>query len=250
MTEFDFRSIGLEPRDKNVYEALYRLDKGSLRAIAKQTGMNRGTVYETIKKLSAIGLVTFTQTGARRYYAAASPETLTALLRDRRDQLQQTEAAAAEYAAQLTSRHEVPGAGYFASFYEGDEGIAAILRDVLQTARSLEPKEYCVISSLRVSTFLYNNFASFTRQRIQDKVFVRVIADVPPREKVVLAERRQLPPSHQALNGYTLIYGNKTALLSIDDTNVLSGVVITDEGVANMQRLIFEQLWQSTTIAT
>lgn len=245
MTNFDYRSIGLEPRDKIVYETLYKLDKVSLRATAQATGMNRGTVYEIIKKLTSLGLVTFTQVGERRHYSAANPQVFLSLIRERRDQLQQLESVTDEYIKALEARHPLPGAGYFASFYEGEEGVAAILRDVLQTVGSLEKKEYHVFSSERASNVIYNHFKNFSRQRIKSGVFVRVISDRPPTEKVVMAERRQLPPGRQFLNGYTLIYGDKTALVSVSETNVLSAVVITDNGVANMQRLIFEQVWNS-----
>ncbi len=245
MTDFDYRAIGLEPRDKIVYETLYKLDKVSLRAIAQATGMNRGTVYEVIKKLTSLGLVTFTQAGERRHFSAASPQVFLSLIRERRDQLQQLENAADSYVTSLESRHPLPGAGYFASFYEGEEGVAAILRDVLQTVGVMDPKEYFVFSSDRASSVIYNRFKGFSHQRIKSGVFVRVISDRPPRDKVVMAERRQLPEGHQSLNGYTLVYGDKTALVSVSDTNMLSAVVITDNGVANMQRLIFEQLWKS-----
>src|SRR5688572_9163929 len=130
MTDFDYRAIGLEPRDKVVYETLYKLDKVSLRGIAQATGMNRGTVYEIIKKLASLGLVTFTQAGERRHYSAANPEVFLSLIRERRDQLQLLEGTAEDYIKSLESRHPLPGAGYFASFYEGEEGVAAILRDV------------------------------------------------------------------------------------------------------------------------
>jgi sugar-specific transcriptional regulator TrmB len=245
MTEFDYRAIGLEPRDKVVYETLYKLDKVSLRAIAQSTGMNRGTVYEIIKKLSGLGLVTFTQVGERRHYSAADPQVFVSLIRERRDHLQQLELAADDYVKALESRQPLPGAGYFASFYEGEEGVAAILRDVLQTMSSSEAKEYCVLSSERASSVIYNRFKSFSRQRIKNGIFVRVISDRPAPDKVIMAERRQLPAGRQFLNGYTLVYGDKTALVSVSDTNVLSAVVITDNGVANMQRLVFEQLWNS-----
>lgn len=245
MPDFDYRAIGLEPRDKIVYETLYKLDKVSLRAIAQSTGMNRGTVYEIIKKLTNLGLVTFTQSGERRHYSAASPEMFLALIRERRDQLHQLEGAAEEYIKSLEAREPLPGAGYFASFYEGEEGVAAILRDVLQTVRNLEKKEYCVFSSERASRVIYNRFKSFSRQRVKQGIFVRVISDRQPTEKVVMAERRLLPAAPQSLNGYTLVYGDKTALVSVGDANMLSAVVITDAGVANMQRLVFEQLWDS-----
>lgn len=247
MPDFDYRAIGLEPRDKIVYETLHRLDKVSLRAIAQSTGMNRGTVYEIIKKLTTLGLVTFTQSGERRHYSASKPEVFLSLIRERRDQLQQLESAAGEYVKSLEAREPL-GTGYFASFYEGEEGVAAILRDVLQTAGNLEPKEYCVFSSQRASEIIYNRFKSFSRQRIKQGIFVRVISDRPAYDKVVLAERRQLPAGRQFLNGYTLVYGDKTALVSVSETNVLSAVVITDNGVANMQRLVFEQVWNSLSV--
>jgi sugar-specific transcriptional regulator TrmB len=245
MDEFDFGAIGLELRDKKVYEALYRLEKASLRSIAEATSLNRGTVYEVVKKLTKLGLATFVQSGERRHYVAADPEAFLSLIHEQRERLQQSELAAIEYTKSLESRIEIPGAGYFARFYEGDEGVASILRDVLQTLRTAEHKEYCVFSSHRISAFLYNNFKNFSRQRIVEGIFVRVIADVLPRKRLVLAERRLLAPGQQTLNGYTLLYGDKTALISISDTNVLSAVVVTDPGVTNMQRLVFERLWQN-----
>ena len=119
------------------------------------------------------------------------------------------------------------------------------MRDVLQTVRGLEPREYCVFSSERASNFIYNNFRGFSRQRVKQGIFVRVISDRAPTEKVVMAERRQLPAGRQFLNGYTLVYGDKVALVSVGEANMLAAVVITDNGVANMQRLVFEQLWNS-----
>lgn len=245
MNNFDYRFIGLEPRDKTVYETLYKMDNVSLRSIAQSTGMNRGTVYEIVKKLTSLGLVTFTQNGERRRYSAARPEVFLSLIREQRDRLQQLEVSAAGYIKELEASSPLPGAGHFASFYEGDEGVAAILRDVLQTMNGTEKKEYCVFSSKKISSFIYNNFPSFSRQRVKSGIFVRVISDQRTHDKAGLSERRQLPISQEVLNGYTLVYGNKTALISIGEANQLSAVVVTDEGVANMQRLIFEQLWRT-----
>ncbi|HVS58599.1 MAG TPA: helix-turn-helix domain-containing protein [Candidatus Saccharimonadales bacterium] len=247
LTNFvDYAPLGLEPRDIRVYEALYRLKRGSLRAIAETTGLNRGTVYEIVKKLIGLGLVSFTQIGERRHYHAAKPDVLVSLIRERRDQLQQLEATATTYASQLRSAvHQ--SEEYTASFYEGDEGVASILRDVLQTVQQLDEKVYCTISSRQASSFIYSNFKSFSRQRVKLGIRVRVLSDTPPSDRLVLAERRQLPlTSQQSLNGYIMVYGDKTTLISLSDTNELSGIVITDRGTANMQRLIFEQLWQSS----
>jgi sugar-specific transcriptional regulator TrmB len=240
----DYASIGLEPRDMHVYETLYTNEDSSLRTLAGLTGLNRGTVYETVKKLMDMGLITFHQTGQRRRYIAANPQVLIALINDRREQLKHLESVASSYALLLEAGKQ-DKSSFLADFYEGDEGIAAILRDVLQTLQIKDSKEYSVISSRLASNFLYTNFKGFSRQRVEEKIFVRVLADGPSDKEVVMAERRQLPNSTEALNGYIIIYGDKTALISLSETNQLSGIIIHDKGIRNMQQLIFEQLWQT-----
>jgi HTH-type transcriptional regulator, sugar sensing transcriptional regulator len=240
----NFSAIGLESRDMRVYETLYRLGKASLRTLAQETGLNRGTVYEIIKKLLDLGMVTFTQIGERRRYTAAEPEILTTLIQEGRDRLQSLEASSKDYSAQLRDTQQVNGKGYPARFFEGDEGVAAILRDVLQTVKTLEPKSYDVISSQRVSSFIYNNFRGYSRRRVKLGLFVRVLSDAAAVDPPVLAERRQLTAGKTSLDSYTLIYGNKLALISLSETNVLSGIIVTDAGIAGTQREIFERLWQ------
>jgi len=68
---FDFQHIGLETRDKRVYEALVQTPSSSLRKIAAETGINRGSVYESIKRLADKGLVGSIEVGKQRRYSAA-----------------------------------------------------------------------------------------------------------------------------------------------------------------------------------
>lgn len=245
MSEFDYGSIGLDIRDMRVYESLQSLEKGSLRAIAEHTGLNRGTVYEIIKKLTGIGLVTFTVAGQQKRYQAADPDVFIALIREHEDRLAAAKQSAKAYADQFRSLKTVAESANFASFYEGDEGVASILRDVLTTVRRLPAKEYQVFSSRGVSEFLYHNFPNFSRQRIRHKIFVRVLAIGATPEKVVHAERKQLTPTSRDARAYTIIYGSKTALITINEQNVPFGIVIDNPGITSMQRLLFNQLWEN-----
>lgn len=246
MNEFDYGSIGIEKRDMRVYEALQQLEKGSLRAIAEHTGLNRGTVYEIIKKLTSLGIVTFTVAGQQRRYQAADPDVFVALIREHEDRLASAKQAAKAYAEQFRSLKTLSETAHFASFYEGDEGIASILRDVLTTVRRLPDREYHVFSSRGVSEFLYNNFPNFSRQRVRHGIYVKVLAIGTTPEKVVHAERRQLSPTPVSeAKGYTIIYGDKTALITLDAQNVPFGIVIDNAGITGMQRLLFMQLWES-----
>lgn len=245
MINIDLKEIGIENRDKKVYEALYAREKSSLRQLAQDTGLNRGTVYEVVKKLTDIGLISFTQIGSRRHYIAAEPDIIMELIRERREQLKEQQTTVQAYIKQLRDQSGGVQPNYFATFYEGDEGIATILRDVIQTVRGTEAKEYHVMSSKRVSSFIYNNFPSFTRRRLEAELFVKVISDTASSERSPLSERKVLLHGSEALNGYTIIYGDRVAFISLSDSNVLSGIVITDSGVANMQRLVFKKLWNS-----
>lgn len=243
---FNFAEIGLETRDKRVYEALLERPQSSLRHIAATTGINRGSVYESIKQLVAAGLVGSIQSGKQQRYIAQDPSTIIELLKERQRQAQNAEALATRYVDDLAKQQteeqlETPS---FAIYYEGDEGVAAILRDVLKTMRTAKHKHYYVVSSKQIRHYIYANFPNFTRQRIKEGAEVSVIAIGEGGEQDPLSNRRWLAMStDKNANCYTLIYADKTAFISINEQNVLSGIVIENEGVANLQKEQFDRLW-------
>lgn len=247
-TSFSFTEIGLDTRDKRVYEVLLQQPQSSLRHIAATTGINRGSVYESIKQLVAAGLVGSIQQGKQQRYIAQDPATIIELLRERQRQAKNAEAQAADYIdelaqKQVTEDQEKPS---FAIYYEGDEGVAAILRDVLKVTRELPHKHYYAISSKQLRRYLYVNFPNFTRQRIKEGIAVSVIAVGEGGEQDPLANRRWLTTQRAAkVNCYTLIYGDKTAFISINEFNGLSAIVVDNPGVANLQKEQFKQLWKT-----
>jgi sugar-specific transcriptional regulator TrmB len=244
---FNFAEIGLETRDRRVYEALLERPQSSLRHIAANTGINRGSVYESVKQLVAIGLVGSIQTGKQQRYIAQDPAIIIELLKERQRQAQTAEVEAAQYietlAKQPTEPADVPS---FAVYYEGDEGIAAILRDVLKTMREASHKHYYVISSKQIRRYIYANFPNFTRQRIKEGVEVSVIAIGEGGESDPLSNRRWLRMDDgDGANCYTIVYANKTAFISMNEQNILSGIVIDNQGVTNVQREQFTRLWDT-----
>jgi sugar-specific transcriptional regulator TrmB len=243
---FDFSDIGLSTRDKRVYEALLAGPGASLRKLADATGINRGSVYESIKELMAVGLVGSVQTGQRQQFIAQEPSLIIELLEERRQAAQAAQRSAERYITELAKlnpkQEETPS---FAIYYEGDEGAAAILRDVLRTMRARPDKQYYVISSKRIRRYIYTNFTNYTQQRIKYGIRVSVLAVGEGGQDDELANRLWLPEGDHPTNCYTIIYGSKTAFISLDETNVLSGIVIDNEGVTNLQKLQFQTIWQN-----
>jgi len=238
--------LGISQNEAETYQALLQSNSVSIRKIAVQTGINRGTTYEALKKLLSIGLVSVKQTGKREQYTAESPEKIYDIIRDMRRDLLDASNAAKQIVPHLLA-HQASTAGRpLVRYYEGDEGVAIILKDVLSTCVLLEDPLYYAYSSGPVRQFLYRKFPQFTERRIAADIRVKVIAVGEGGEIAEKSERKWLPnPPEGGISSYTIIYGNKHAVISITSTGTPYGVVVEDTGANAMQRLLFEQLWKT-----
>lgn len=246
----DFKIIGMTGRDKRVYESLLNLPNSSVRAIAEQTGINRGSVYESLKSLVSLGLATHIEVGKQTRFSAKDPELLHEIINDRRQALRDMHGAVDQYVQRLAVERFDVGVFPYASYYDGQEGVASILRDVLHTCTAQHIGNYDVISSAKVSTYLYENFPHFTHSRIKQGIGVRVLRFTKPvRETRELAESRYLTLASDP-RCYTLIYSQKIAYVYIGEYNHLSGVILDNPGIATVQHALFDSAWENATISS
>lgn len=238
--------LGFSPPEAEVYWALLNLETVSVRKVAALSGINRGTTYEAIKNLLAAGLVNARKSGAREYYSAESPEKIYELIRDRRKDLWQTQQEAQRLVPELLARKARPQGRPLVRYFEDDEGVVAVLRDVLQTCRQLDEPEYYVYSSRPLRRYIYRKFPEFTDKRTKEGIAVKVIAVGEGGDPADISQRKWLAePEAGSISSYTIIYGDKVANISISSDYTPYAVVIEDAGSAAMQRLLFEKLWQS-----
>ena len=237
-----FETIGISKTESAVYQSLLKLGPSSIRTIAGESGVNRGTTYETLKTLVKKGLVTYTPRGKRKYFVARNPYQLIRNAEEKQMLLTNAlEALKTDIVPRLQrvkSSKEIADVRYF----EGDSGIEEILRDVLHTSK----KEYYVYSSKPVRKYLYRNFPEFTKQRIKQGIMVRVIAIGEGGEETTMAERKWLA-NGQSDNStsYIIIYPPKYALISVTNEDYPYGVVIHEESIARTQKLLFDSLWNN-----
>lgn len=237
-------TLGLNTTESATYLALLQIEDVSIRKVAAHTGVNRGTTYESLKRLVTAGLVSVHRRGQREYYTAESPEKIYDIIRDHRRDLLDARETAKVVVPALLARHRRPQGRPVVRYYEGDEGIVTILKDVLETCQNLPDPRYFCYSSKRVRQYIYRRFPRFTERRIAAGIRVQVISVGEGGERAEGAERKWLsgPSAHDA-SSYTLIYGNKVAVISISSDLAPYGVVVEDEGATSMQRLLFSQLW-------
>jgi len=236
--------LGVPQTEAMTYAALLKTEVHSIRKIAAYTGINRGTTYEALKRLTVLGLASVRRQGNREHYTAESPEKILDIIRDKRRDLIDLAATAKTVIPELLARNTATAGGPLVRYYQDDEGIVAILRDVLQTCRDLPQREYVAYSSAPIRQYLYRKFPQFTKRRIEESIRVKVIALGEGGEIAEYSERRWLTtPENMSASSYTIIYGNKIATISTTKDTPY-GVIIEDNGAASMQRFLFMQLWQ------
>jgi sugar-specific transcriptional regulator TrmB len=244
-------NLNIPPNEARTYAALVPFQTASIRKIASLTGINRGTTYEALKHLTNYGLVSVKRTSDKReQYTAESPERINTIIREKRRELVDIAVLAKELIPRVLASQVNANGAPLVRFYEGDEGIVTILKDVLYTCGQLSEPMYYTYSSSIIRPYLYKGYSGFTDRRIADNIRVHVIKVGTPSsvayKQDMLSERKQLPSNQDdTLSSYTIIYGNKVATISITDNNTPYGVVIEDASASTMQKLLFEQLWNT-----
>lgn len=238
------QQIGLSQRDITLYLALFRLGPSSIRDIANYTGINRGTTYETLKQMAAQGIISYAPKGKRRVFAAESPDKLLELAEEKRHSLEQT--------IHSLKSEIIPGLRHLkpdfspgnVRFYEGDDGIEFVLKDILATVGKQADKTYSVFSSKSIRHHLYRPFPNYTVQRIKQKINVRVIALGEGGEDAEYSERKWLQTEGAVDASYIAIYPPKVAMISMASENYPVATVIESPDIARAQQIVFETLWR------
>ncbi|MFW1678312.1 TrmB family transcriptional regulator [Pontibacter sp. JAM-7] len=238
-----YQLLNLSAREVEVYRALLQCGASSIRTIADKAGINRGTTYETLKALQSKGVVTYLPKGKRRFFAPREPDCLLHLAEERQANMER----ALEHLRQTfipDLKHLQPAfSSANVQFFEGDEGIAQVLRDILTTVSSSAETGYSVFSSKPVRPLLYRPFPNFTSQRIQRGISVRVIAIGEGGEDAQLSERKWIKTDDRVNAAYIAIYPPKCAIISLAEKDYPTAVVIESVDVSAAQKIIFDTLW-------
>jgi len=241
--------LGLSNRETDVYLALLKLGPRSIRDIATEAEINRGTTYEVLKTLKTRALVSYYPVGKRRFFCAEPPENLINLLEEKQETL--------DSASRLLRKEIVPDLlqlnpgsdSTSVRQYEGDDGIEFVLKDILKTVDKQSPKggekRYRVYSSKLIRKYLYRPLPNFTRMRVQKNIHVNVIAIGDGGESAPLSARKWIPNQNINLGAsYVAIYPPKCAMISLTRGDYPTAVVIDSLSIAQAMSLSFDTLWE------
>lgn len=238
------QALGLSAKEQQLYVVLLKSGPASAATVASTSGINRGTAYDVLKSLQEQGLVSMYAQGKKTFFAAAAPETLHHLVAERQSGAQRLADHVGDIVSQLQSMSQQGGAQKpIARYFSGAKAVRQMLLEVLDDVKVMEQKRYYVYSSASIAKHLYEAIPDFTKRRIKAGIHVSVIAlGNGGTSNDELSQRRWLT-REAAAPTYTIIYGHKTAFISLDRHGKPQGVIIEDPNLAQTQRILFESTW-------
>jgi len=243
-----FRQLGFSDKEIRVYLALLSSGTSSVRKIAKDTDLNRGSVYEALKSLRETGLVAVYQKHKKPYFLAEDPEKLIEVVERREQGIITLKRQVNELLPELKSLHSHGDDRPSVKYYEGMKGLGIVLKDIIATMTEVGgDREYRAFSAPVLREYIGRNFPSFTKERIARQIRGRVLVVGRGSEERPLIEQRSIP-TEESIPTYTYIYGPKVAFISLDEDESPVGVIVEDARVAETQRIIFENAWNSPNV--
>lgn len=231
------QNIGLSQKEAVVYLATLELGSASAHKIAEKAGLARSTVYEVLDALLKHGFVSTFRKKTVKYFSAEEPNNVFRLAQTRvdaiREVLPQLNAMAGEFRRRPTVR-----------FYQGTEEMKIVLEEMMAEADSV----LCFGAPEDLFRELGDYFYKLVERRVKKKIPVRLLAldsararERKERGPKELRTVKILPPNYE-FHGNIWIWKNKIAMFSfIGD---LVAVVIESKELADMQKAMFENLWE------
>ena len=227
------KELGLGKNEIKVYITLIKEGTLAIPDIAKKSSVHRVNVYDSIRQLIEIGMVSYKEIEKKKYYSATNPKNLTLILKQKEEKIK-------AIIPQLeTFYHESENK---AQIFEGLDGIKKILNDMLEVGEKIQA--FGIPKSM--PELLKNFLIVFHRERIIKKIPILHIYNENAKErinylnKIKYSQAKYLPPKY-SVPSTTVIYGTKTAFWIWSETPFC--VLIESERMANAYKKYFELLW-------
>ncbi|GBE16602.1 sugar-specific transcriptional regulator TrmB [bacterium BMS3Abin15] len=240
--EQDLKLIGLEEKEAKVYLAALELGPTNIQNLTKKSGIKRSTVYEMIKNLQAMGLISETIKGKRKIYVASEPENL-------KRNIKAKEQLFNEILPELKSISNIGFVKPKITFYENREGLRNIYRDTLKIKNKLV---LWVSTTQNIADTIGEKFLEeYIEERAKKKIWSKALHITfkkifeykylnPETYEKTLREVR-FAPSEIDLPNTIAIYDDKVAVISSRKEGF--GFVVESKDYAKTMKVFYNLLW-------
>ncbi|MFZ2976175.1 MAG: helix-turn-helix domain-containing protein [Candidatus Moraniibacteriota bacterium] len=243
--ENNLKLIGLEEKEAKVYLAALELGATNIHDLSEKSGIKRSTVYEMLKKLEPMGLITESIKGKRKIYIASPPEKLKKSIRKKEQLLNQI-------LPELCSLDNTGTAKPKITYYEGQAGLRQIYNLALETTT----KKVDWVSPIRpiIETVGEKFLEEHIEKRAKEKYWVRSIQIteqqvdtykyLDPTTFDKTYRRVKFAPHGLDIPTVFGIWDNKVAILSTRKEGF--GMIIESKDLVRTMRTFYELLWNAS----
>ncbi len=232
---------GLKEKEAKTYLASLELGAATASDIALKSDLPRTLTYDILERLIDEGLVSYAVKDNKKYFAAANPQELIRIVKEREQKI-------TNVMKQLQELQQIQGTKRpRVEIYEGKEGIKVLMNSIL----SCGEKEFFAYGSSKASIRVMPAFIQDWHKRrvklgikgnvIYNKTKEAVKFMNQEKEGKINYTHRYLPITIESPTA-TLIFGDTVALLSF--TGDPFGVSIQSEHMAANHKRYFHELWK------
>lgn len=242
---------GLTRNEARVFLTALELGPSLASTLARQTRINRSTVYAVIQTLKGKGLLSSFEKKQVTYFCATDPEVLIQNVEEeiahRKTQVYRLQDVIPEL-NQVSRVHDDVHSK--AKSFEGIEGVKALHEEILRLAKGQEIVGYALITPAKVLQ-MKNFWPYYYEKRRNFNVSVRLIAPETPaavalkrRDQKELRVTRLLPIGKFPFSDSEInIFGDYYAYFSHGEAG-MNGSLMRDRCLAATEKAIFEFIWE------
>ncbi|MCK9379208.1 MAG: MarR family transcriptional regulator [Candidatus Moranbacteria bacterium] len=243
--EKDLQSIGLEEKEAKIYLAALELGSTNIQDLAEKADIKRSTVYEILKKLEPMGLITESIKGKRKTYIASGPEKLKKNIKEKEQLLN-------HILPELKSLNNTGNIKPKITYYEGRDGLRQIYNLALETTT----KKVDWVSPIRavMDTVGEKFLEEYIEKRAKEKYWIRSIQIteqqvdtykyLDPTTFDKTYRRVKFSPPGLDIPNTMAIWDNKVAVISTRKEGF--GFIIESADYTRSMKVFYDLLWNAS----
>ncbi len=232
----ELHELGLSDNEISVYLTLLKTGPLTSYDLSRKTSLNRGYLYELLKKLHEKGIISeITQEGKKKYQAT-NPEQLAAILEFKLENLRKVLPSLKKI--ENISKEETK-----IQVYRGKYCYKTLLNDVIATIKEhsevyifgIDEQEVMELETLYLKRYL----TIIQRKHISEKVIIK--KGTKKLSEAKTTHYKYLSSDYVGKTPY-FIYGHKVALLTLSEP--MNCIIIEDKEIAETYRRQFMVFWR------
>ncbi|MDD5464147.1 MAG: helix-turn-helix domain-containing protein [Candidatus Moranbacteria bacterium] len=243
MLEQELINIGINEKEAKIYLSTLELGQSTVQQIAQKAGVNRATAYFVIDALMQRGLISSFHKGKKQYFLGADPERLVEILEQEKESVEKKKESLKRLLPQLQSLNNKQGDRPLVRYYEGKEGIASMVDEVLKVSAGTVYMAYSVDAVNDI--FNEKDLQRWRKIRVERNMQMKVIYTYKDGElhDIPNSENTKVPFDKFPITCDFAVYGNKVRIASLANRQV--GIIIEDAEIAKSMEAILKLALES-----